>query len=138
MTRAVTRIARGATSGKKASTNVVLVRGRLVAPPTIRLVGRRERVASFDLASIVQEKRVVVPVTAGAEALPTMKEGDDVMVLGHVRRRFFRVGVRTQSITEIVAEHVSVGTRSAGFEKVLSALADRARETRATTLPRVD
>jgi len=138
VTRTATRIARGATSEKLESTNVALVRGRLVANPSIRLLARRERVASFDIAGFVHGRKAVVPVTVPAADLPTMKVGDEVTVLGHVRRRFFRVGGRTQTITEIVAEHVAVGGRAVKLDKLLAALSGRGREATSTVLPKVD
>lgn len=136
MTRSVARIARGATSEKAPSTNVALVRGRLVEAPSVRTLARRERVASFDVASLIHGRKAVIPVTASAVGLPSMKPGDEVTVLGHVRRRFFRVGGRTQGITEIVAEHVAVGTRSASVDKLRAVFSNRVRETRSSALPK--
>lgn len=138
MTRTATRIARGAASERLASTNVALVRGRLVAAPSIRLLARHEKVASFDLAGVVHGRKAVVPVTAPAAELPTMEVGEEVTVVGHVRRRFFRVGGRTQTVTEVVAEHVAVGGRAAKLDKLLAALSGRGREATSTVLPKVD
>ncbi len=138
MTRTATRIARGAMSEKSASTNVALVRGRLVAAPSIRLLTRRERVASFDIACVIHGRKAVTPISAAAADVPTMRVGDEVTVLGHVRRRFFRIGARTQTVTEIVAEHVAVGGRAAKLDKLLAALSGRGREATSTVLPKVD
>jgi hypothetical protein len=93
-------------------------------------------VASFDIASVVHGRRSVVPVTAPAVGLPSLKIGDEVVVLGHIRRRFFRTSGRTQGITELVAEHVVVGARPAKVDKLLAALTSRIRETRSTVLPK--
>jgi len=137
MSRTTSRIARGASHEKQPSTNVVLVRGRVVSAPTVRLVGRAQRVASLDVATVIHGRRSVVPVAVDAAQISAMKAGDDVTVLGHVRRRFFRVGSRTQSVTEIVAEQVVLGARSDKLDKMIAAVGARARETRTTSLPKV-
>ena len=137
MSRTTSRIARGAAHEKQPSTNVVLVRGRVVSAPTVRLVGRAQRVASLDVATVIHGRRNVVPVVVDAAQVPAIKAGDDVTVFGHVRRRFFRVGSRTQSVTEIVAEQLVLSSRSGKLDKMVAAVGIRARETRATSLPKV-
>lgn len=138
MSRSATRIARGAKEGVSPNTNVSLVRGTLVALPTVRVIDRHQRATTFDLATIVGGKRAVVPVVALNMDLPIIKVGDDVTVLGHVRRRFFRVGARTQSVTELMVEHIVSGNKTARLEKLYAALTARVRETRSTTASRDD
>ena len=137
MPKTVTRVARGASSTTSSSTNLALVKGRLVATPTVRVVDRHRRATTFDLATLVQGRRVVVPAVAVGVDLPVIKVGDEVTVLGHVRRRFFRVGARTQSVTELVVEQLASGASSARMEKLFDVHKTRARETRTTTLPKV-
>jgi hypothetical protein len=86
---------------------------------------------------VIHGRRSVVPVVGDAAQISAMKAGDDVTVLGHVRRRFFRVGSRTQSVTEIVAEQVVLGSRSGKLDKMIATVGARARETRTTSLPKV-
>lgn len=138
MSRSATRIARGAKEGVSPNTNVSLVRGTLVALPTVRVIDRHQRATTFDLATIVGGKRAVVPVVALNMDLPIIKVGDDVTVLGHVRRRFFRVGARTQSVTELMVEHIVSGNKTARLEKLYAALTARVRETRSATASRDD
>lgn len=138
MSRSATRIARGAKEGVSPNTNVSLVRGTLVALPTVRVIDRHQRATTFDLATIVGGKRAVVPVVALNMDLPIIKVGDDVTVLGHVRRRFFRVGARTQSVTELMVEHIVAGNKTARLEKLYAALTARVRETRSATASRDD
>ncbi len=138
MSRSATRIARGAKEGKSPNTNVALVRGTLVALPTVRVIDRHQRATTFDLATVVGGKRAVVPVVALNMDLPIIKVGDDVTVLGHVRRRFFRVGARTQSVTELMVEHIVSGNKTARLEKLYAALTARVRETRSATASRDD
>jgi len=138
VSRSATRIARGAKEGVSPNTNVSLVRGTLVALPTVRVIDRHQRATTFDLATVVGGKRAVVPVVALNMDLPIIKVGDDVTVLGHVRRRFFRVGARTQSVTELMVEHIVSGNKTARLEKLYAVLTARVRETRSATASRDD
>ena len=138
MSRSATRIARGAKEAVSPNTNVSLVRGTLVALPTVRVIDCHQRATTFDLATIVGGKRAVVPVVALNMDLPIIKVGDDVTVLGHVRRRFFRIGARTQSVTELMVEYIVSGNKTARLEKLYTALTSRVRETRNAIASRDD
>ena len=50
--------------------------------------------------------------TAPTAAAASWEAGQAVVVVGHVRRRFFRAGGATQSRTEVVAERVRAGRAS--------------------------
>lgn len=136
MTRTTSRIARGAKEQPVQSTNVAVVRGRLVALPTVRVIDRHQRATTFDLASLVNGKRVVVPVVALNMDLPVIKVGDEVTALGHVRRRFFRTGARTQSVTELVVEQIVAGAKPVKLDALFANLGARARTARTTELAR--
>jgi hypothetical protein len=131
------RVARGRkTPDRKESTNVAVVKGRLVALPTVRVIDRHQRATTFDLATLVNGKRAVVPVVALNIDLPIIKVGDEVTALGHVRRRFFRVGARTQSVTELVVERIVSGRKPQRLEALYAELVARSGETRDTPLVR--
>jgi hypothetical protein len=134
--KTVTRVARGAASPTSTTTNIALVKGRLVAVPTVRIVDRHRRATTFDLATQVHGRRSVVPVVAVNLNLPALKVGDEVTVLGYVRRRFFRVGARTQSITELMVEELVTGASNARLEKLYEVFKKRGRETRTASLPK--
>lgn len=136
MTKRAAKIARGASERSGKSTNLAIVRGRLVASPTVRVIDRHQRATTFDLATLVAGRRVVVPVVALNLDLPVVKVGDEVTTFGHVRRRFFRVGARTQSVTELLAEQIVVGASSKRLEKLFGAVVARQRELRSATLQR--
>lgn len=136
MTKRAAKIARGASERCVESTNLAIVRGRLVASPTVRVIDRHQRATTFDLATLVAGRRVVVPVVALNLDLPVVKVGDEVTTFGHVRRRFFRVGARTQSVTELLAEQIVVGASSKRLEKLFGAVVARQRELRSATLQR--
>ena len=134
MSKRTTRIARGASNRKEHSTNMALVRGALVAQPTVRVIDRHQRATTFDLATVVNGRRVVVPVVALNMDLPVIKIGDEVTALGHVRRRFFRVGPRTQSVTELLAEHIVPGAETVRLDKLFAVASTRTREVRTASL----
>ena len=73
---------------------------------------------------------MVVPVVALNMDLPVIKVGDEVTALGHVRRRFFRVGPRTQSVTELLAEHIVPGAKAARLDKLFAVASTRTRARR--------
>ena len=105
-----------------------------MALPTVRVIDRHQRATTFDLATLVNGRRAVVPVVALNMDLPIIKVGDEVTAFGHVRRRFFRVGARTQSVTELLAEQIVPGAKSKRLEKLFVAVTTRQRELRTTEL----
>jgi len=129
-----TRIARGAKEDIGPSTNIALVRGHLVAQPTVRVIDRHQRATTFDLATLVQGRRVVVPVVALNLDLPVIRTGDEVVAVGHVRRRFFRTGARTQSVTEVCADAIVPASRTATVENLFAVITKRVREARTAKL----
>jgi single-strand DNA-binding protein len=95
--------------------NVAIIRGVVSRDPDIRTLADGTTLASFDLTVEVHgSPRAVVPVVVplGARHREPPATGDQVVVVGEVRRRFFRVGGSTQSRTEVVvAEMVGSGDR---------------------------
>jgi single-strand DNA-binding protein len=89
--------------------NVCILQGRLTRPPEQRVVGDGRSHVTYELAVDRSE--------GGAESVPVVWEGApavavdldveaEVVVVGRVRRRWFRSGGATQSRTEVVAEGV--------------------------------
>lgn len=89
--------------------NLAVVRGVLSREPDLRVLPSGSVVVSYE---------VTVPRPDGpADSVPVvwpdppdrrtaLTAGDAVVVVGRVRRRFFRAGGSTQSRTEVVAERV--------------------------------
>ena len=103
--------------------NVVVLRGTVVRFPEVRELPSGSRLVSFDLRTTGPEGRAeTVPVSwadppsADEESLC---EETEVVVVGRIRRRFFRSGGATQSRTEVVAERVA---RPRQAKRVRSAL----------------
>ena len=101
--------------------NLAVVRGRLSSEPN------RRELPSGDV--VVQYEVTVRSDTGPAESVPVARftngrvpalhEGDEVVVTGRVRRRFFRAGSSTASRTEIVAESVVAAAKTTMCEKAV-------------------
>ena len=53
----------------------------------------------------------------------SLQEGDEVVVVGYVRRRFFRSAATTQSRTEVVAQRVVAASKRAQVGRALGEVA---------------
>lgn len=89
--------------------NVVVVAGRLSRPAEQRVLPSGERLIAVQVTvDRADERAETVPVVwfdAPASAA-TLDVDEAVVVVGRVRRRFFRAGGSTQSRTEVVADRV--------------------------------
>jgi single-strand DNA-binding protein len=107
------------------ATNVAVVQGRLSSQPRRRELPSGSVLVELDVTTRGEGGSSSVPVAwfdpaAGAEGL---QEGDAVLVVGHVRRRFFRSGALTQSRTEVVASRVLLASRRAQASRILAEVA---------------
>jgi single-strand DNA-binding protein len=104
--------------------NLVVLRGTLVADPRTRELPSGSVLVQFDVTTRDDggTQSVAIawfePPAAGVPAAP----GDDLVVIGSVRRRFFRVGGATQSRTEVVADQVIAARRGRHVERSLAAV----------------
>jgi single-strand DNA-binding protein len=90
-------------------TNLVVLIGRLARPPEQRQLPSGDLLVAFEVTvPRPGERAETVPVVwFEAPASATDLEVDaSVVVVGRVRRRFFRAGGSTQSRTEVVADAV--------------------------------
>lgn len=90
-------------------TNLVLVRGEIRRDPEFRILSSGDEVLTCDLTvrsgEAPAESVPVVWLNPGASA-SRLAAGDDVVVVGRVRRRFFRAAGSTASRTEVCAERI--------------------------------
>lgn len=85
-------------------------------------------VHNFELRTEYGGERHVVPVAwYGAKRPPRLSAGDEVVVTGMVRRRWFRAGGGSQSRTEVVAIGVAKPGSKAAERLVGAALAEIAK-----------
>ena len=108
--------------------NLAVVGGPVAGPPEIRSLASGSSVASLSVRAAAGKRATSVPVTiwdppawiAGLDA------GDEILVLGAVRRRFFRSGGGTGSRVELEATFVGrtgPRQRDAVVRRVQSAVA---------------
>ncbi len=112
-----------------ASFNIAVVRGACSSPPEVRVLASAQRVAQLQVTTRVDGRAMSVPVsvTDPPAWLETLATGDEVVVLGAVRRRFFRAGGSTASRVEIEAEVVCRARdrrRSKGLRRRIEELLD--------------
>lgn len=89
--------------------NVVILRGRLSRSPERRALPSGDIVVTYEVTVARQGQRAETVPVAWLEAPASAAEltaGEEVVVVGRVRRRFFRSGGATQSRTEVAAERV--------------------------------
>jgi single-strand DNA-binding protein len=88
--------------------NVVILKGTLSRPAEVRDLPSGDTLVAYEVTTRREgEKADTVPVTwAGAHDKALFDVGEEVVVTGRVRRRYFRAGGATQSRTEVVAAAV--------------------------------
>jgi single-strand DNA-binding protein len=116
------------------ATNLVVLRGGVTNAPSLRELPSGSVVAQFDVVTAVPtDGRVAtasVPVAwtdPSPADLARLGAGVDIVVVGTVRRRFFRVAGATQSRTEVVADAVIPARRRKQVDAMLQAVADGVR-----------
>jgi single-strand DNA-binding protein len=104
-------------------TNVAVLRGQLSSPPRVRQLASGDQLVSLELTARVDGAPAdSVPVAwfGAPDPLPGWVTGQELVVVGRVRRRFFRAGGATASRTEVVAGTVLAGNRKAAVAKAVA------------------
>jgi single-strand DNA-binding protein len=104
--------------------NMVVVIGRLARPLQVRSLPSGISLCCFDLqVDRADQTADTVPVALfdGTDVVRDWDAGAEVLVVGRVRRRFFRVSGGTQSRTEVVADLAVPLTDINGARQALSA-----------------
>ena len=87
--------------------DVAVVTGTLSSDPTVVELASGSRLHRYEVTSRHPAGTDTVPVVWFDPARPpALQAGDGVVVVGRVRRRFFRAGGATRSATEVVATSV--------------------------------
>ena len=112
-------------------TNVVVVRGTIVGEPTSRTLASGATVLQFDLATTVEidgrTSRASVPLSwtdPPSSAFDLVRPDRRTVVVGTVRRRFFRTGGATQSRTEVVVRRLVLERRAKSVQAAISAVVE--------------
>lgn len=113
--------------------NIVIVEGTLSRRPTTRDLPSGDRLAAFEVTVRTPDQPTdSVPVSwlNPPERALRLDEGATVLVVGRVRRRFFRTAVGTGSRTEVVATQLLPVSQRKRVQTVLddvvAAVIDRA------------
>ena len=123
-------------------TNVVVLAGRLARPAEVRELPSGDRLVAFEITVAREGARAESVPVVWFEAPATAADHDvdeQVVVVGRVRRRFFRAGGSTQSRTEVVADAVVAARQAkraqAAVEKARARLLDVTPTKRAGPVP---
>lgn len=114
--------------------NVVVLQGRLARPAELRVLPSGDSLVGLEVTvARAGAKAETVPVVwPGAPAAAAdLDVGAPVVVVGRVRRRFFRSGGATQSRTEVVAEVVVEARKVKRAQALVAQAAARLTETEA-------
>jgi single-strand DNA-binding protein len=89
--------------------NVVVLAGTVAADPVVRQMPSGDAVTELRI-SVPETGRRLLPLpvaawhaTIGSATLDPIAKGDEVLVHGHLVRRFYRSGAGARSLTEVVA-----------------------------------
>jgi single-strand DNA-binding protein len=106
--------------------NVVALRGHLSRPAELRVLPSGQNLVGLELTVRREEggKAESVPVVWHSPPAwaADLDVGTEVVVVGHVARRFFRAGGLTQSRTEVVAANAVLAGTSRNNKRVEAAL----------------
>lgn len=106
------------------SNNLVILRGTVTVDPALREL-KGGVVLQFDVSTPLGEGHTTTVPAAWhdptAAQTSSFGAGDDVVVVGTVRRRFFRVGGQTQSRTEVIVESLVPARRTKTAASALAA-----------------
>ena len=103
------------------SINQAVIRGALSSVPDIRVLASGTSLATLQLTTRPSEGPAVsvpVSVTDPQGWVATLQPGDEVVVIGTVRRRFFRAGGATASRVEVDASVVVKSTDKRALRRV--------------------
>jgi single-strand DNA-binding protein len=100
--------------------NVAVLRGTVSSDPKVRDLPSGSTVTNVEVTTRLDDTTCSVPVVVHDTAV-TVTSGDDVIVVGHVARRFFRAGGVTQSRTEVVARTIVKASRRRTVERAIGA-----------------
>lgn len=104
--------------------NVVVLQGTLSSDPISRTLASGSLLVSLELTTVVDGAHVSVPVAwFDPPTEVTWASGDALVVVGTVRRRFFRNGGLTQSRTEVVAAEILPITKKRQVRAALAKVA---------------
>jgi single-strand DNA-binding protein len=98
--------------------NLVVLRGVLSRDSVTRTLPSGDELIAYEVTTRDGSGASTVPVSAKASS-PVLIAGSEVVVVGQVKRRYFRAGGTTQSRTEVVADAVIPARSAAKVAKAI-------------------
>lgn len=102
------------------ASNLVVLRGTVSSDPRQRDLPSGNTVTNVEVTTRTDVLTASVPVVVHDRPVDVVT-GDEVVVVGHVHRRFFRAGGVTQSRTEVVAARLVPTRRARTAAKAVAA-----------------
>ncbi len=101
--------------------NIVVLQGTLSSEPVERTLASGHNVMNWTVVTETQDGKQTVPVQWDDpnRRVCEFAEGDDVVILGLVRNRFFRAGGNLVRRTEVVGAHVAKPSQRATVGRLL-------------------
>ena len=103
--------------------NIAVVRGTVLRDPSERTLATGQRVVSIDLNVSYEDRpneNLEVVWVDPPKNLVVPRQGNEVVAVGRVRRRFFKTAVGTVSRQEIVAETVLTSRQTSRINRCLA------------------
>ena len=98
--------------------NLAVLRGVVTSDPKVRELPSGGTVTNVEVTTRGESVTASVPVVVHDRSVG-VSAGDEVVVVGHVHRRFFRAGGVTQSRTEVIATLLLKSTRRRAVDRAL-------------------
>ncbi len=105
--------------------NLVIVRGIVRAEATTRELASGDTVCQFDVRVERADGGGAADVPVSWFGAPTAPNAGEPVVVGEVRRRFYRAGGATRSSTDVLARHVVAQRRRARVARVVDDVIDQ-------------
>ena len=107
--------------------NIAILIGRLARPAEERILPSGDRVATLEVTvdAVDGQRSETVPVSwfNPSTDIVELAAGTELVVVGSVRRRFFRSSGSTQSRTDLTAVHVLALNRRTAVRRLINAVA---------------
>jgi single-strand DNA-binding protein len=89
--------------------NLAVVRGIVSSPPEVRILPSETVLVQLQVTTRLETETLSIPVSCWNPAgwVETLEPGDEIVVVGRVRRRFFRAGGATASRVELESDVVA-------------------------------
>jgi len=103
------KAAPAAPEAEREALNLAVVRGTVSSPPELRVLPSDTSLAQLQVTTRLADETLSMPVSVWNPAawVEALEAGDEIVVVGRVRRRFFRAGGATASRVELEADFVA-------------------------------